>query len=149
MYTRAPIDLNASAPAAKSGRRRAALALGCCLILGPLVAGSAQAQSGQLAPTTAPSAAAKKNLRLNVHFVKIDADGFVILDYGSVQLKTQLASIRLRGGAGGVLSMILPAGVLLQAEIVQKGAVQSVVLWKGTQNINEQLLIQGVAEGVH
>ena len=125
--------------------RRAGRAVCACLLL--VGAGFSQAQTAT--SSTQSSAAKPKNMRVNVYFQKIDDKGMVILKYGSVLLTTRLYGIRLKGGSAGVLSLILPPGVLLQAEVVEKGAVQSVVLWKGAKNLNEELLIQGVAEGVH
>jgi len=91
---------------------------------------------------------ASKHVRFNVVFEKIDAQGYLILKYGSVSLKTRLAGIKIAGKSTGVLGLYLPTGALLQAEIVEKGAVQGVILWKNKQNLNEQLMIDGVAEGI-
>lgn len=88
------------------------------------------------------------NVRINVSFEKVDAKQQVILRYGAVLLKTKLKGITLKPGAAGVLALLLPEGVRLQAEIVAKGDVQTVILTKQGVNINDQLLIQGVAEAV-
>ncbi|GGR07496.1 hypothetical protein [Deinococcus ruber] len=109
-----------------------------------------EGRAASASPATAQSAVKKlPNLRVNVYFEKVDEKGMVILKYGSVFLTTKLYGIRLRSGSAGVLSLVLPSGVLLQAEVIEKGEIQSVVLWKGNKNLNEELLIQGVAEGVH
>ncbi|ULH17270.1 hypothetical protein MF271_18090 (plasmid) [Deinococcus sp. KNUC1210] len=120
------------------------------LLLGAVFSESQAASPPVAAPAAAQTAAKKApNLRVNVYFQKIDEKGMVILKYGSVLLTTRLYGIRLRSGSAGVLSLVLPSGVLLQAEVIEKGEIQSVVLWKGNKNLNEELLIQGVAEGIH
>ena len=86
--------------------------------------------------------------RINVVFEKIDSENHIILKYGTLVIKTSLAGVKIQSGAAGVLGMLLPAGSQLQAEVIKKGAIPSVVLWKGKVNLNEQLLVQGVAEGV-
>ena len=83
------------------------------------------------------------NLKIDVNFQRIDADGFAILKFGTVLIKTQLAGVRLRDKA---LDAVLPEGARLQAEIVQKGSVPTVILWKGTVNLNLQLVTQGLAD---
>ena len=88
------------------------------------------------------------NVRVNVTFEKVDAQQHVILKYGAVLLKTNLRGLKLKPGAAGVLSVLLPKGVSLWAEIVAKGTIQTVILTKQGVNINDQLLIQGVAEGI-
>ena len=114
--------------------------LACCAL--PLAA-------AQTAPAQTTPASKAKNLRLNVYFQSVDAKGQLILKYGDSLLTTRLHHIRLRDGSGGVLGLIVPRGVMLQAEIIEKGNIPSVVLWKGPLNLNEQLLMQGVAEGAH
>lgn len=91
---------------------------------------------------------ASTHVKFSVVFEKIDAQGYLILKYGTVSLKTRLAGIKITGKSTGVLGLYLPTGALLQAEVVEKGAVQGVILWKNKQNLNEQLMIDGVAEGL-
>lgn len=91
---------------------------------------------------------ASKHVKFGVVFEKIDAQGHLVLKYGTVLLKTRLAGIKISGNSAGVLGLYLPTGARLQAEFVEKGAVQGVVLWKNKQNLNEQLMIDGVAEGI-
>lgn len=67
---------------------------------------SAQGQVG----TSRSGPPAKKNLKINVYFQKVDDKGQIILKYGSVLLTTRLAGIRLRDGSAGVLSLVLPTG---------------------------------------
>lgn len=125
-------------------------ALLCAGLLAALLC-PAQAQS---VPTGAKSwqaiqqEDASKHVKFNVVFEKIDPQGYLILKYGSVSLKTRLAGIKLNGKSAGVLGLYLPTGALLQAEVVEKGTVQGVILWKNKQNLNEQLMIDGVAEGL-
>ncbi len=114
-----------------------------CLLMSTALAQTAPAQTAAAQP-----APASKNMRINVYFEKVDANGLVILKYGTVSLTTRLSGIKLRDGSAGVLSLVIPTSVLLQAEVISKGTVPVVVLWKGTKNLNEELLIQGVAEGV-
>ncbi|WP_424952804.1 hypothetical protein [Deinococcus sp.] len=109
---------------------------------------TALAQTAPAQTAAAQPAPASKNMRINVYFEKVDANGLVILKYGTVSLTTRLSGIKLRDGSAGVLSLVIPTSVLLQAEVISKGTVPVVVLWKGTKNLNEELLIQGVAEGV-
>jgi len=106
--------------------------------VGPLSNFSALAASST--PTT--------GIKINVTFVGMDADQHLLLKYGGVVLKTTLSGLKLNKGAGGVLGMFLPDGVRLQAEIITKGNIQSVILWKEKTNMNQQLLIQGVAQRI-
>lgn len=130
-------------------RRHLPLLLCAGLIL-PLLC-PAQAQTAPAAAKTWQAIQhedASKHIKFSVVFEKIDAQGYLVLKYGSVSLKTRLAGIKITGKSTGVLGLYLPAGARLQAEIVEKGAVQGVVLWKNKQNLNEQLMIDGVAEGI-
>ena len=132
---------------------RTCLAIG--LAAGSLVGSHASAEiiqkSGQPTPKTpTPKTTVKKvaNISINVTYEGVDAQQNVILKYGSVKLKTKLAGLKLKPGAAGVLALLLPDGVQLQAEVVEKGAVQTIILRNREININDQLLIQGVAEGI-
>jgi hypothetical protein len=104
--------------------------------------------NAESAPASAATATKIANLRIAVTFQKVDSQNFIILKYGSVLLKTKMAGLKIKPGASGVLGMLLPDGASLQAEIVEKGNIQSIILWKGKTNLNEQLLINGVAEGI-
>ncbi|ULH17926.1 hypothetical protein MF271_23435 (plasmid) [Deinococcus sp. KNUC1210] len=86
------------------------------------------------------------NQRIGVRFQSIDASGLVVLRYSGILIKASLAGIHLKKGASGVLGMLLPDGISVTAEIVQKGTIPSVILWKGTTNLNQELLLQGVAQ---
>ena len=124
------------------------LALGCFLFCS---AAHAQSVPVRLI-TTVGQPVGKGNAtrpRINVIFEKIDSEDHVILKYGALMIKTRLMGVKIKSGAAGVLGMLLPEGVSLQAEVVEKGAIPGIILWKGKVNLNEQLLIQGVAEGVH
>lgn len=118
------------------------------ILVSGLLLGGFTADLANAAPanTITANSTNRSNARLNVNFQKIDANGNAVVRYGTVLLTTQLAGIKLKSGASGVLAMLLPDGIRLQAEIVQKGAVPIVILWKGTTNMNVELLIQGVAQ---
>ncbi|ULH16036.1 hypothetical protein MF271_05225 [Deinococcus sp. KNUC1210] len=86
------------------------------------------------------------NLKIDVNFQRIDSDGLAILKFGTVLIKTQLSGVRVKDKARDNLDAVLPEGARLQAEIVQKGSIPTVILWKGTVNVNAQLLAQGLAD---
>ncbi|GGQ93037.1 hypothetical protein [Deinococcus ruber] len=86
------------------------------------------------------------NLKIDVNFQRIDTDGMAILKFGTVLIKTQLAGVRVKDKARDNLDAVLPEGARLQAEIVQKGSIPTVILWKGSVNLNTQLLAQGLAD---
>jgi hypothetical protein len=137
---------------ARRTRDRSGSALRMWLVLGLLMTGAAQAQSTPASPLVTSGQPTVKDsaahLKINVIFEKLDSENRVILKYGALVIKTRLAGVKIRPGAAGVLGMLLPEGARLQAEFVEKGTIPAVVLWKGTVNLNEQLLIQGVAEGI-
>jgi hypothetical protein len=120
------------------------LVLAACLLGG----GFASAAPLQTAQGQTAQAKPNPNVRISVSFEKLDAQQHVILRYGAVLLKTKLKGLKLKPGAAGVLALLLPDGVRLQAEIVAKGDVQTVILTKQGVSINDQLLMQGVAEGI-
>ena len=124
------------------------LALGCLL-----ASSFAHAQTVPVQPSTSVGQNAgtgnAARPRINVVFQSIDTEDHIILKHGALIIKTVLMGLKIRPGAAGVLGMLLPEGASLQAEVVEKGSIPSIILWKGKVNLNEQLLIQGVAEGVH
>lgn len=121
-----------------------------------LVYGVAQAENAPVASKAASQMTwqavqkedSKKRVKIVVTFDKVDTDGYIILKYGSVSLKTRLAGIKVRTALAGALSLYVPEGARLQAEIVEKGDIQSVLLWKNGLNLNEQLMTDGVAVGI-
>ncbi|AZI43297.1 hypothetical protein EHF33_11540 [Deinococcus psychrotolerans] len=129
------------------------------LVSAALVYGAAQAESATTKTTAVNTAAPmswqavqqqddKNRVKIGVTFDKVDADGYIILKYGSVMLKTRLAGVKVRTALAGVLNMYVPEGARIQAEIVEKGKIQSVLLWKNGKNLNEQLMMDGVAVGI-
>ena len=85
---------------------------------------------------------------LKATYNRVDAQGRVILTYAGVPLPVQLYRVKLRPGAAGVLALLLPSRVQVRAEIVVGGKLPQVILWRGPKNLNEELLMQGVAEGI-
>lgn len=126
------------------------------LAFAALIYGVAQAENAPTAAKAAPPLTwqavqqqdSRNRVKMGVTFEKVDAEGYIILKYGTVTLKTRLAGIKVRNALAGVLGMYVPAGARLQAEVVEKGAIQSVLLWKNGTNLNEQLMIDGVAVGL-
>ncbi len=133
---------------ARGHARWVQLAVCSLLMTGIVHAQTAPVQAKVPAGQTAEAASAAR-LRINVVFQHFDSQEHVILKYGAMTITTRLQGLKIRPGAAGVMGMFLPEGASLQAEIVEKGAIPGIILWKGKVNLNEQLLIQGVAEGTH
>ena len=122
------------------------LKLIACWVLAGSSLGQAQTNSMKnTPPTTATLQVSDQHQWINVYFKEIDAQGDIVLLYGGVPLKTRLAGLTLRTDAPGIIKIFLPIGVLLRAELVKKGPIPTVVLWKGITNLNQQLVFHGGA----
>jgi hypothetical protein len=119
------------------------VALLLLLLLGSVASGEVIQSGGR--QTTAKTAVP---IRISVSFIGVDQQGYLLLKYGAVSLRTRLKGLKLRPGAAGVLGVLIPTGTRLEAQIVEKGSVQTVILTKQGVNLGDQLLIQGVAEAV-
>ena len=82
---------------------------------------------------------------ISVFFKGVDRNGYAILTYGGVSLKAQLDGIKLRTDAPGIIKIFLPTGVQLRAEVVKKGTIPVIILWKGKMNMNQRLMFHGAA----
>lgn len=121
-------------PAARFGR---AFVVVSALVLGALCgnAGAQQARAANVPPA--------KNLSASVKTVF--EDGTIVLVIGGRLVPARLDGVTLLPGAADVILASLPAGVRVRYQVIAKGPPATVVLWRGTQTLQDELLKKKLA----